>query len=80
MGIAFCVGYCQVDRKMLFMGKTPDHLIEKGVCSEACLKKLESAQQSVQEDEACACDQKYHGYTKHMDGSVTCNHCRKPRR
>lgn len=39
-----------------------------------------ATEQSVQSDEACACDQKYHGYTKHMDGSVTCNHCRKTRR
>mgnify|MGYP006980376562 CR=1 FL=1 len=44
------------------------------------LQSKVAAEQSVQADEACACDQKYHGYTKHMDGSVTCNHCRKPRR
>lgn len=31
-------------------------------------------------DEFCTCDQKYHGYTKKLDGSVECNHCHKTRR
>lgn len=31
-------------------------------------------------DEFCTCDQKHHGYTKHLDGSVECNHCHKTRR
>ncbi len=47
MGIAFCVGYCQIDRKMIFMGQVADYLIEKGVCSDECLEKLEADEQKM---------------------------------
>lgn len=31
-------------------------------------------------DEFCTCDQKKHGYTRHINDTVTCNKCGKTRR
>jgi len=31
-------------------------------------------------DEFCTCDPKRMGYTRHMDDTVTCNHCGKLRK
>lgn len=42
-------------------------------------QKVDAVEQSRALDAFCTCDQKYHGYTRHMDDSITCNHCRKIR-
>jgi hypothetical protein len=39
-----------------------------------------AAEHRLQSDGACACDPAKNGTTTHLDGSVTCNKCRKPRR
>ena len=41
--------------------------------------QFEAVEQPRVLDVFCTCDQKYHGFTKHMDDSVTCNNCGKIR-
>ena len=32
------------------------------------------------EKKMCDCDASHHGFTRHMDDSVTCNNCGRPRK